>query len=181
MSEIEYSYFKSKKKYLYFSPKVREIVIRFVGPQMILYQYFPKNYTGKRSPLFSLTNTPDDDHFISKRIVSLVIDRSDEIIRAFACPITVFNKVIMFAEQTKNGKEFDFTVYREGVGIQTRYDIIHSEEASKITAYQENVVKCTLNTFSLEDIFINKRDEWELLNEMVKKIESRLDILDLDD
>lgn len=186
---------KKSDKFLYVGKKGR-IKIRFVGEQVEMFQYFNKNYFNGVMPPFSsssssfgaalatnpLLNSSGKPSFFreddngdaaysrSKRIVSLVVDRADEKVKAFACPISVWNMM------TDHAKENDFEIWKEGAGLQTRY---HTEPLgiTDITEDQAAIVEATLDSFTFVDIFVN--NEWEILDEIVERIENRWDILDL--
>jgi len=168
--------------------KIR-IKVRFVGEQVEMFQYFNKGYfNGNADPgsfgafpsplsplqgekvFFREDDNGDVAYSRSKRIVSLVIDRSDEKIKAFACPVSVWNQMTEFA------KENDFEIWREGHGLQTRY-FVDPCGLSEITDNQERTVEATLESFSFADIFIKKK--WELVDEVIERIENRWQILDL--
>ena len=171
-------------KFLYVKRDGR-IRIRFVGEQVEMFQYFNKSYfsgnatfnsfssvklsTGKPS-FFREYDDGDDAYTRSKRIVSLVIDRSDEKIKAFACPVSVWNQM------TDHAKENDFEIWKEGLGFQTRY-YVEPLGLSEVTEDQKGTVDATLDSFTFADIFVD--NEWELVNEVVEKIEHHWQILDL--
>lgn len=171
-----------ENKFLYISKK-DSVIIRFMGGQVQLYQYFPVNPTmdetgASLGPLNTTPNKPflkehddgDKDYVKSKRIVSLVIDRSDEKIKAFVCPISAWNQL------TDDAKENDFEIWKEGMGLQTRYHV-KALGINDVTEEQECIVNATLASFTFSDIFI--KDEWELVDEVVERIEERWEILDL--
>jgi len=128
MSENQYK----SSKYLYV-PTSGRVVVRFVGSQVEMFQYFNKSYFsgnnggsgGFGTMIASLSSPPsgervffreddngDNAYTRSKRVVSLVIDRADERIKAFAAPISVWNQMTEFA------KENDFEIWREGQGLK---------------------------------------------------------------
>ena len=174
---------KNNNKFLYI-PRNREVKIRYVGNQAELYHYFrvaslfepmisarpyPARQLSKMS-FFREDNKEESGFSISKRVVSLVVDREDEKIKAFACPISAWNLMV------KEDKENDFIIRRTGEGLSTRYSVIPSG-ISTISKYQEKIVEATLNSFSLADIFI--KEEWELLENIIERIDDRWSILDL--
>lgn len=172
---------KLKNKFLYIG-KNHKVRIRFIGKQAEIYQYFNTSSTLVNNSLFnSLNGSPrmsffkekddgDTNYARSKRIVSLVVDRVDEEVKAFACPISVWNKIV---NQTK---ENDFEIRREGEGLNTRY-YVTPLGISDITEKQEKIAKATLDSFTFSDIFV--KDKWELVGDIIEKIENRWEILDL--
>lgn len=182
---------RPQQKYLYIKKDGR-IVIRFVGDQEILYQYFrePSPVTNQlqaslsiidamashQKSFFKSTREDYSNYHVSKRIVSLVIDRLDnDRIKAFCCPVTVWNEIC----DISNDNNCDFEINRTGTGLSTRYTTKVSDDNTQITEEQSKIVEATLKTFSLEDIFIHKRDEWQIQTEIHDPIENRFDILDL--
>ena len=181
----------ASNKFIYVK-KDERIKIRFVGEQVEMFQYFNKSYYNGTSPSNSFSfgaasamplsggsakpsffkdhDDGDEAYNRTKRIVSLVIDRSDEKIKAFACPISVWNQMIDHA------KENDFEIWKEGVGLQTRYHV-SPLGLSEVTEAQEETVSATLDSFNFADIFVDNK--WEIVNEVVEKIEHRWQILDL--
>jgi len=174
---------KIKNKFLYISKKNR-IKIRFIGKQAELYLYFrtastlvndlfnsfDASNTFPKCPFFREKDDGDTNYVRSKRIVSLVVDRTDEEIKAFACPISIWNKLI---NQTK---ENDFEIWGEGQGLSTRY-YVNPLGVSKITGKQKKISKATLESFTFSNIFID--EEWELVEEKIERIKNRWEILDL--
>jgi hypothetical protein len=177
---------KGKSNKFVYVKRDERVKIRFVGEQVEMFQYFNKNYyngtnvinpqsfgtslpSGKPS-FFSEHDNGDDAYNRTKRIVSLVIDRSDERIKAFACPISVWNQM------TDHAKENDFEIWKEGVSLQTRY-FVTPLGLSEISEDQEETVSATLDSFTFADIFVDNK--WEIVDEVVEKIEHRWQILDL--
>ncbi len=151
------------------------IRIRFVGKQSDLFRYYKINYGGStsfesRRFFYKKYDNGDKSYARTKRVVSLVIDRADESIKAFACPISVWYQL------DGHSKENDFEIWREGKALQTKY-YAKALGTTEITEEQERIVDATLESFTFEDIFVD--NDWELVNEVVERIESRLDILDL--
>jgi len=105
----------------------------------------------------------------SKRVVSLIIDRYDEKIKAMATPISVWNQM------TEYNKNNDFVIWREGHGLQTRY-FVEALGLSEVSKEQQKSVSAILDSYTFADIFVKK--EWEIVSEVVEKIESRWQILD---
>ena len=191
---------KSEKseRYLYV-PTTGSITVRFVGEQVEMYQYYNKSYFSddtetstargrgmRMSSPFSMsatrslpqgervffreTNNGDAAYAISKRIVSLVIDRETEQIKAFPCPISAWNQI------TEHPKENDFKIYRKGYGLQTKY-YTEPMGLSEITDGQAETIEATLDSYDFSNIFVDKK--WELVNEVVERINNRWEILDL--
>lgn len=186
-----------ERKFLYV-PKKERIRVRFIGKQGEMYQYFrlptappaappaaPTAPSGllypfvsassqsdsfSRKPIFKEIDDGDTNYSRSKRIVSLVVDREDDKIRAFACPISVWNMI------THVEKENDFEIWREGDGLQTRY-FANPLGPSEITDDHEKIVEATLESYTFANIFVD--NEWELVETLVERIENRWDILDL--
>jgi hypothetical protein len=181
---------KGKSNKFVYINRTDRVKIRFVGEQVEMFQYFNKSYYNGTSPsVFSMggaigspsstTAKPsffrehddgDEAYNRTRRIVSLVIDRSDEKIKAFACPISVWNKM------TDHVKENDFEIWKDGVALQTRYSV-EPLGLSDVTDAQEETIAATLNSYTFADIFV--KNEWELVNEIVERIEHRWQILDI--
>ena len=181
-----------KHRYLYV-PKEGLVKVRFVGHQQEMFQYFNKshfngNYPQINNPLVSALNAAtvpmssennvffreddngDNAYTRAKRIVSLVIDRDDDTVKAFACPISVWNQV------TEHPKDSDFEISRTGLGLNTRYHV-KSLGISEVSESKEKSISATLDSYTFSDIFIN--EEWEVVDEVVERIENRWQILDL--
>lgn len=169
-------------KFLYV-PIKGKIKIRFIGPQAQLFQYFRtapmsinvgafENSDGEKlqSSFFKEHNDGDKNYAIAKRIVSLVIDREDEKIKAFACPISVWHNI------TEMAKENDFEISKSGRGLNTRY-FAQPLGISSVTEDQEKMVNATLESFTFSDIFV--KNEWEVVDSVIERIENRWEILDL--
>ena len=164
--------FDRRHRFLYMTALFPVVVVRFVGHQKELYQNYDKSirkyfWTENNSPQNNLSTIST-----SKRVVSLVIDRDNDQIKAFSCPMSVWNMV------KKYDKEYDFRIERMGVGISTRYKI-DPLEITEVTEIENKVIEATLHNYSLEDIFIYKEDDWNFSDEKIEAIESRFDILDL--
>jgi len=188
---------KSKKIILVPQSGSGRVKIRFVGHQQEIFQYFNKNYfnggsIGGPTPapstqfawdsvamqpslppaervFFREEDNGDSAYTVSKRVASLVINREDETIKAFACPISLWNQM------TEHAKENDFEIWREGFGLQTRYHL-EPMGVTLITKEQEKTIEATLKSYTFADIFVKK--EWDLVSEEVKKIKNRCQILD---
>ena len=174
---------KMKNKFLYINRDSR-IKIRFIGKQSELYQYFRIANSSEivhnllnnsldsisKRLFFKKEDNGDVNYARSKRIVSLVIDRADGEIKAFACPISAWNELV---NQTK---ENDFEIWREGQGLNTRY-YVNSLGVSETTEKQEKIAEATLDSFTFSNIFID--NEWELVEEKIERIKNRWEILDL--
>ena len=155
-----------KNKFIY-PPRYGEtIFIRFVGNQQKIYQRWNPNI--KRGTLFE--NNPGGEH-ISERVISLVVDKSDDKIKAFLCPVSVFNQM---GEYNSN---HSFKVSREGTGLRTRYSV-ESLGESLISDELKEQVDITLKIYPLVDIFVKKL-KWELLTVESRPIKNRFEILDL--
>ncbi len=184
---------KKSEKYLYV-PQSGKVKVRFVGEQVEMFQYFNKSYfnnppapaPGAFSAAAAITlmsasqpvgekvffreeDNGDEAYSRSKRVVSLVIDRYDEKVKAFASPISVWNMM------TEHAKDNDFSIWREGHGLQTRY-FVEPCGLSEVSEEQQISVDATLESYTFADIFIKK--DWAIVNEVVEKIESRWQILD---
>jgi hypothetical protein len=177
---------KGKSNKFVYVKRDERVKVRFVGEQVEMFQYFNKSYyngtnvinpqsfgaslpPGKPS-FFSEHDNGDNAYNRTKRIVSLVIDRSDERIKAFACPISAWNQM------TEHAKDNDFEIWKEGVALQTRY-FVTPLGLSEVSGDQEATVTATLDSFTFADIFVEGK--WEIVNEVVEKIEHRWQILDL--
>ena len=174
-------------KFVYIN-RAERAKIRFVGEQVEMFQYFNKSHYNGTAPSNSFSfsqaemvasvkptffrdhDDGDEAYNRTKRIVSLVIDRSDEKVKAFACPVSVWNQM------TEHAKDNDFEIWKEGVGLQTRYSV-EPLGLSEVSEAQEEVVEATLDSFTFSDIFV--KNEWEIVNEIVERIENRWSILDL--
>ncbi len=185
---------KIEKKFIYV-PKKGRIKVRFVGNQTEMYQYFglpsapptapvaPNSFAAGssmtmaavsdlsfRKPIFKEIDDGDPNYARTKRIVSLVVDREDDKVKAFACPVSAWNMI------TEHAKENDFDIWREGVALNTRY-FVQPLGLSEITDDHEKIVEATLESFTFANIFVD--NEWELVEETIERIENRWDILDL--
>jgi hypothetical protein len=148
-----------------FPPRNGESVqIRFVGTQQKIYQRWNKD-----NRTFSFSDNQKEGY--SVRIVSFVIDRSDEKVKAFMCPASVFNQLGEY------GPEHDFEIRREGMGLSTKY-MVRSLGITEVGQDLLDRVEITSQVHTLSDIFINK-EKWELLDKEHEPIENRFDILDL--
>lgn len=176
---------KKSDKFIYI-PKTGKIKIRFVGEQIEMFQYFNKSYfngnvTSPFSALDQSPSSPEQNVFImeedngdaaytrSKRVVSLVIDRSDERVKAFVCPISAWNLM------TEHSKDNDFEVWRTGHRLETRY-FAEPLGLSEISEGQQEIISAISDSFTFADIFI--KNKWEVVNEIVERIENRWEILD---
>ena len=179
----------SKTNKFVYVKKDERVKIRFVGEQVEMFQYFDKGYYSGTAPAISIAHVSlssppsvgkptffrehddgDEAYNRTKRIASLVIDRSDEKIKAFACPISVWNQM------TECAKEYDFEIWKEGVGLQTRY-FVTPLGLSEVSEAQEETVVATLDSFTFADIFV--KNEWEIVDEVIEKIKHRWQILDI--
>jgi len=177
-------------KFVYINRDDR-VKIRFVGEQVEMFQYFDINYynNGGSSVIsyaqagatildgvsgkLSFFREYDDGNIAynrTKRIVSLVIDRSDEKVKAFACPISAWNQM------TEHDKENDFEIRKEGIALQTRY-YAESLGLSEVSEAQEETIKATLDSFTFADIFVDGK--WEIVNEVIEKAKHRWQMLDI--
>lgn len=181
---------KKSEKYLYV-PTSGKVKVRFVGKQIEMFQYFNKSYFNGMAPqspatafgpVFTSSPPPpaervffreedngDEAYSRSKRVVSLVIDRMDEKVKAFASPISVWNMM------TEHAKDNDFEIRREGHGLQTRY-FVEPLGLSEVSEEQQVSIDATLESYTFADIFI--KQEWEIVKEVVERVESRWQILD---
>jgi len=140
------------------------IIIRFVGTQQKIYQRWNK---GSRS--FSFSNSHQEGY--SVRVVSFVIDRCDDRVKAFMCPVSIWNQVGAYS------KDHDFKIRREGMGLNSKYPVDSLGE-TEVSQDLLDRIEITSQVYTLSDIFINKI-KWELLNKDHEPINSRFDILDL--
>ena len=140
------------------------VTVRFLGTQQQIYQVWNR---------YSRTYTCFENKVegASPRIVSFVIDRADEKVKAFICSRSVYQQL------GESDSEHDFRIQRRGSGISTRYDVASLGE----TVVSEDLLKrveMTSETYPLTSIFINKV-KWHLLEEEEQPITNRFDILDL--
>jgi len=156
---------QNQKGTILFPPRNNQsITVRFVGVQQRLYSTWDSSarafnfYESKREKAV-------------QRIVSFVVDRSDEKVKAFLCPVTVFNKMGEY------DITHDFSINRYGQGLNTKYEVESLGESS-VSEEIENKVAITSETYSLVDIFVNKV-KWSLLDVKIEPITDRFDILDL--
>jgi len=154
--------FKKPKKWIYVS-KDETINIRFVGHQEKIYQ----NWNASLRK-FDFSETKGEKS--SLRIMSLVVDREDNDVKPFCCPASVWKLMAPY------GSNHDFKISRSGNGLNTRYDV-KSEGETEVSKEVEYMVKCTLEHYSLTDIFVNKV-KWKLVHEPKDTI-SRFDMLDI--
>jgi hypothetical protein len=170
----------NKKQYLFIGRHNSEVTVRFIGPVEFLYQYFSKinsdplpNSDSVIRPFFKNNNDGSSDYYIKKRLVSFVIDRGDDKIKAFSCPISAWNQI----QDNNYVKNTDFKIFRRGTGLQTTYDVIKDKEKTTITAEQKQIVRGTLATYSFKNIFVDK--EWEFLREIDEPVKNIYELLDL--
>ncbi|HUW43996.1 MAG TPA: hypothetical protein VMV95_03500 [Bacillota bacterium] len=154
--------FQKNKKWIYVL-KDKTINIRFVGHQEKIYQNWIPSLRK-----FDFSETKGEKSSI--RIMSLVIDREDNDIKPFCCPASVWSLMSPF------GSNHDFKISRSGNGLNTRYNV-ESNGETEVSKEVEHMVKCTLEHYSLTDIFVNKV-KWKLINEPKDTI-SRFDMLDI--
>jgi len=140
------------------------ITVRFVGVQQKIYQRWNK---GSRT--FSFSSTAKEGY--AARVVSFAIDRVEDKVKAFMCPISIWNQVGEYSP------DHDFKIHRDGMGIQTRYDV-QSLGESEVSQEILDRIEITSEVYTLTDIFV-KHVKWELLNKDHEPIDSRFDILDL--
>lgn len=165
--------FSSRTKlFLYVTSYGADVTVRFVGKPESIYQYFAKdpNDPDRRTSFYKMIDDGDSGHHRVLRVASLVIDRSDDKIRAFISPISVW-------QQTENHLKHDFRIKREGHGLNTKY-IVNRLEPSEVTEEQQKMIEATQDAFSFEHIYIKKQN-WEILTIKQEVIESRFDIIDL--
>jgi len=156
---------KKPKGLILYPPKsAQSITVRFVGSQRKIYQSW--DYNTKK---FSCFDTKKEGYVL--RIVFFVIDRVDNIVKAFICPASVFQKLGEY------GSNHDFKIRREGFGLNTKYEV---ESLGKSEVCQDllDKVEITSNMYPLSDIFI-KNIKWELLDKEHEPITNRFEILDL--
>ena len=158
---------KKNQRGLILFPPIKDdgkITVRFVGTQQKMYQLW--NSATKK---FTCSNTYQEGYIT--RVVSFVIDRADEKVKAFVCPISVFDQLGQF------GSNHDFLIHRHGLKLNTRYEIKSLGE-TKVSQDLLDKIETTSRVYPLSDIFINDV-RWELLDKESEPIENRFDILDL--
>ena len=142
----------------------KSIAVRFVGSQQKIYQQWDQ-----MSRSFSCSDIKKEGDIL--RIVSFVIDREDDIVKAFICPASAFNQLGEY------DSGHDFRISRTGMGLGARY---HIKDLGKTEVCQDllDKVEITANVYSLSDIFIEKV-KWKLLDKECEPITDRFEILDL--
>jgi len=157
---------KNQKGLILFPPTTDggQITLRFLGAQRKIYQLWN---TATRKFICS---EGYKEGYIT-RVVSFVIDRADEKVKAFVCPISVFDQLGQF------GSNHDFLIKRHGLKLQTRYDI-QSLGETEVSQDLLDKIEITSQVYSLADIFVNNI-RWELLDKESEPIDNRFDILDL--
>ena len=157
---------KLRGRILYAPPHGQSITIRFVGEQQRIYQRWDRTYR-------SFICYEDKREDAIQRIVSFIIDRADEKIKAFICPATVFQAMGEY------GPTHDFKINREGHGLSTKYKVSSLGETS-VSEEIEKMVGITSRAYSFADIFIRKI-KWEVLDKEPESeaIDDRFEIIDL--
>jgi len=169
--EVEFGQDVSSKKTrtpiglnLYPPKENQSITVRFVGSIYKIYQRWDKH---TRS--FSFTESKQDG--FSVRVLSFVIDRQEDRVKAFICPASVFRMVGEY------DKSHDFKIIRRGRGLNTSYDV-ESLGESEVSDDIIERVRITADVYPISDIF-TKGVKWKLLNKEHEPIIDRFDILDL--
>lgn len=168
---------KKDTKFVYITPE-GNVTLRFVGEPVRLFQYYKQEKINGpiqpflqyqyEPPFFRKDNNGDKNYIIRERIATLVIDRNDDKIKTFSCPISVWDTV-------SKDPEYDYRIERIGSGIQTRYDVTQLCKID-LTEEQKNMVEFTLEKYSIENIFINKI-EWDVVLYRLGEV-NRFDLLD---
>jgi hypothetical protein len=140
------------------------VTVRFVGVQQKLYQKW--NTITKK---FACSERSQEGYIT--RVVSFVIDRADGKVKAFLCPISVFDQLGQY------GPTHDFKVNREGIGLNTKYQI-ESLGETEVTQDFLDRIEITAKVHTLSDIFINGA-KWTFLDADSKPIDDRFEIMDL--
>ena len=169
--EVEFGQDVSSKKAntqvglnLYPPKENQSITVRFVGKQHKLFQRWDK-----QTRSYSFSQSKQDGY--SVRIISFVIDRVEDRIKAFICPASVFK---IMGNYNKN---HDFRVTRRGGGLNTRYEVDSLGETEVSDDIIEKI-QVTSEVHSLSDIF-TKGEKWRVLDKEHEPILDRFDILDL--
>lgn len=157
---------KNQRGIILYPPKSEHSIrVRFVGTQQKIYQKW--NSTTKT---FSCSERNQEGYIT--RIVSFVIDREDEKVKAFLCPASVYQQLGDLGEPNH-----DFVVTRHGSGLNTKYQVASLGE-TEVSQDLLDRIEITSQAYSLSEIFIN-HIKWELLDKDYEPIENRFDILDL--
>lgn len=149
---------------LYPPKQDQPITVRFVGIQQKLYQKWNAS-----SKTFSFSEDKREGYI--PRVISFVIDRADDKVKAFICPIVVFSQL------GEHGPKHDFKISREGFGRNVKYEVRSLGETSVSDELLERI-DITSKEYSLSNIVIN-RIKWELLKTEPESINNRFEILDL--
>jgi hypothetical protein len=157
---------KNQKGLILFPPTTDggQLTLRFLGTQQKMYQLW--NTATKK---FTCSDRYQEGYIT--RVVSFVIDRADEKVKAFVCPISVFDQLGQYSI------EHDFLIHRHGLKLNTRYEIKSLGE-TKVSQDLLDKIEVTSQVYSLTDIFV-KNVRWELLDKESEPINDRFEILDL--
>lgn len=157
---------KNQKGLILFPPTKDggEVTLRFLGTQQKIYQLWNSD-----TKTFTCSDRYLEGYIT--RVVSFVIDRADEKIKAFVCPISVFDQLGEY------GSNHDFLIHRHGLKLNTRYEIKSLGE-TEVSQDLLDKIEVTSRVYSLTDIFV-KNVRWELLDKESEPIDNRFDILDL--
>ena len=166
---------KKNYKYLFIKPNDK-VVVRFIGPGIMLYQCFPISHsnggTTVNKPFFRERDSEFTDCHSGKKYISFVIDRADNQIKIFPCPIRVYNTI---RELDKNA---DILIKRRGLGLKTKYSAEVYDNVSEDTDPNLiSMVENTLEKYSFVDILVHNK-KWEFVKEK-ESVVNRFDILDL--
>ncbi len=149
---------------LYLPKSGSSITVRFVGVQQ-------KIYTSWNNDTKSFSYYEEKKEGSYNRFISFIIDRSDERVKAFVCPFSIFKQLGDY------GISHDFLITRHGHGLSTKYTVKSLGEYP-VSDEIINKVNITSKTYPLLDIFMHKI-KWELLDTEQEPINNRFDILDL--
>lgn len=157
---------KNQRGLILYPPKPEgKIKVRFIGKQQKLYQQWNSS-----TRTFTCSERKQEGYIT--RVISFVIDREDEKVKAFLCPASAYQQLGAMGEPNH-----DFAIHRHGSGLNTKYDVVSLGE-TEVSQDLLDRIEITANTYSLSDIFI--RDvKWELLDKDHEPIDNRFDILDL--
>lgn len=163
--DMEQSGKKRYNKFITIIPDT-SVTIRFVGHQEKIYSKWDPD---KKSSTMHETKVEGS----VMRVASLVIDRNDNNIKAYLCPVSVFNQL------TGYGPEHDFKISRKGTHLSTKYHV-ESLGKTEVSIEKQAEVDTILTSCSLIKIF-NSKKAWGEKVKVKEEIESRFDILDWGD
>lgn len=156
---------KNQRGLILYPPKANGAVkVRFIGAQQKIYQKWDNV-----AKTFSCSERNQEGYIT--RVVSFVIDREDEKVKAFLCPISAFEQLGAYSAN------HDFSIRREGAGLNTKYHVVSLGE-TEVSQDLLDRIEVTSQVYTLSEIFI-KNIKWEVLDKDSEPIENRFDILDL--